>query len=247
MQELNRQACLVTGASGTLGIAVCERLLSQGSTVIALFHRNEQPLRALLERAGSLPGSLIVLSCDLTCMQDTTRLLSACSDKGLVIASVVCCAANLLRKSALLSSQVDQERLFSLNFDSVTRLLRQLIRPMLQRRSGRVVVIGSRAGEIGMPGQSLYAASKAALHVYARSLAFEVGEHGITVNVVAPGAMAGPLTHYSEAEASEVCRHIGLRRLGQPSEVASVVAFLLGADASYINGAVIAVDGGGRF
>ncbi|KPA95984.1 SDR family NAD(P)-dependent oxidoreductase [Pseudomonas asplenii] len=247
MQESNRQACLVTGASGTLGLAICEKLLSLGVTVVALFHRNEQPLQALLERAREWPGRLIILACDLTNAQQTTRLMSICSDRGLVIHSVVCCAANLLRKSALFSSPSDSERLFSLNFESVTRLLRQFMRPMLQRRQGRVVLIGSRAGETGMPGQSLYASTKGALHAYARSLAFEVGEQGITVNVVAPGAIAGPLTHYSETEASEICRHIGLRRLGQPAEVAGVVAFLLGAEASYINGAVIAVDGGGRF
>lgn len=245
MQELSREACLVTGASGVLGVSICEKLLSQGFTVVALYHRNPQPLQALLETA--VAGNLTVLACDLACADDTARMLATLAEQGIAIGAVVCCAANLLRRSALLSNQADSDRLFSLNFDSVTRLLRQLMRPMLQRRCGRVVLIGSRAGETGMPGQSLYAATKGALHAYARSLAFEVGEHGITVNVVAPGAMAGPLTHYSEAEANEICRHIGLRRLGQPSEVASVVAFLLGAEASYINGAVIAVDGGGRF
>ncbi|WP_339434680.1 SDR family NAD(P)-dependent oxidoreductase [Pseudomonas orientalis] len=247
MLELNGRVCLVTGASGVLGAAICEELVRQGAFVVGLYHRNIEPMHALVAETEALPGTLTPLACDLTSPEATTQMLATLTEGGRPIDALICCAAKMLRKSALLTNQADCDQLFDLNFDATARLVRQVLRPMLRQRVGRVVLIGSRAGEHGMPGQSVYAASKAALHGFAKSLAFEVGEYGITVNVVSPGAVAGPQTHYSEADAQEVCRNIGLRRLGRPDEIAPIVSFLASARASYINGAIIAVDGGGRF
>lgn len=247
MLELNGRVCLVTGASGVLGAAICEELVREGAWVFGVYQHNIERMQALVAETAELPGTLTPVACDLTCAEETTRMLATLAADSRPIYALVCCAAKMLRKSALLSNQLDGDGLFELNVESTIRLVRQVVRPMLGQRAGRVVLLGSLAGESGMPGQSLYAASKAALHGYARSLAFEVGGFGITVNVVAPGAVAGPPTHYSAAEEQQVCQHIGLRRLGRPEEVAAVVGFLASARASYINGAVIAVDGGGRF
>ena len=118
----------------------------------------------------------------------------------------------------------------------------------MRQNYGRVILLGSRAGEHGLPGQSVYSASKAALHAYAKSLAFEVGSKGITVNAVAPGAVAGGEQRtYTQQDEARVCESIGLRRLGKAEEIAAVIAFLAAPAASYVSGAVIPVDGAGRF
>jgi len=118
---------------------------------------------------------------------------------------------------------------------------------MMRACWGRLVLVGSRAGVAGLPGQAGYAASKAALQAWAASTAGEVGRHGVTVNVVAPGAVAEPTPTYAPDEEARVLQLIGARRLATPDEVSAVVTFLASAAASYFNGVTLPVDGAARF
>lgn len=248
MYEMNRKVCLVTGASGAIGSAICVELLQRGATVIGLYHSHARELSALAADPISGPGSLTPLRCDLRDHAASASVVSSILERTGRIDVLVCCAGETLRKSALLCGTADIDRIFSLNFDSVVLLCRQVLRPMFRQNSGRIVLIGSRAGDHGLPGQSVYSASKAALHCFARSLAFEVGEKGITINAVAPGAVAtNEQRTYGEEDALKVRQLIGLRRLAEPAEIASVVGFLVSPAASYISGAVIPVDGAARF
>lgn len=238
---------MVTGASGVIGRAICADLMRRRARVIALYHSDASVLAAMAEDPGNAPGSLTLMRCDLRNHPESTSVMSAVLERAGRIDVLVCCAGETLRRSAMFCDAADIDHLFSLNFDSVVLLCRQVLRPMFRQKGGRIILIGSRAGDHGLPGQSLYSASKAALHCFAKSLAFEVGEKGIAVNVVAPGAVADGADTYTKEDADRIQQAIGLRRLAEPAEIAAVVGFLSSPAASYISGAVIPVDGAARF
>jgi NAD(P)-dependent dehydrogenase (short-subunit alcohol dehydrogenase family) len=146
-----------------------------------------------------------------------------------------------------LAAMMDQdaaERAMQVNYFAFARLARAVVRPMLRARTGRIVAIGSVIGQVASQGNAAYAASKAALLAYVRSLAIESARRGVTVNYVAPGfvdtEMMAPFAAYRAATESR----IPAGRFATPEEIAAVVAFLASAEAGYVNGAYIPVDGG---
>ncbi|UXH76093.1 SDR family NAD(P)-dependent oxidoreductase [Roseateles amylovorans] len=263
MIDLRGQVCIVTGASGLIGLAVCRLLLRQQAVVLALFHRHGAALDDLGATAAAMAGEMAgasapadtrpvgrldTLQVDLTDPAAARTVVAQALERHGRVDALIHCAGTTLRKSALMTSRADQAALFDLNLVSATQLCREVLRPMWRQNSGRIVLVGSRAGAHGLPGQADYAATKAALEGYAKSLAGEVGRHQITVNVVAPGALvAPPGSPYSEDEQTRIQAAIGLGRVAQPEEIAAVVAFLVSPLASYVSGAVIPVDGAARF
>lgn len=240
--DLGGKTCLVVGASGYLGSEICIALVEQGANVIGFYH---QHAGRVPNNRGKRPDSRIhPVQLDIT---DTTKVfeaLAAVRRDYNKIDALICAAGGTLRKPALVTKEDEVAHLVELNFKAVTGLCRMVLRPMLSQASGRIVLIGSIAGTYGLPGQSIYSASKAAVHAYARSLAREVGYAGITVNVIAPGALTGDSgVEYSPEDEARVKTLIGLRRLGSAREVAIAAAFLVSDEAAYISGAVLAVDG----
>jgi 3-oxoacyl-[acyl-carrier protein] reductase len=139
----------------------------------------------------------------------------------------------------------DWDHVLAVNLTGAFRLTRAALGGMVRGRYGRIVLMSSVAGLTGNPGQAAYAASKAGLIGFARSVAKELGSRHVTVNVVAPGLIDTDMAQaLSEARRQEMIAHVPLGRLGTAEEVAGTVAFLLGPDASYITGAVINVSGG---
>ena len=249
MFELSGKVCLVIGASGYIGAWICSALAEQGGEIIACYNEHPEEILGAVGQQGDTAWARIhPVKLDVTQKSDVAAAISAVLQERQRIDVLVYAAGATLRKSALLTSSEDCQRVFELNFAALAHTCKTVLRSMLRQSSGRLILIGSTAGEYGLAGQSIYAASKAAVHVYARSIAQEVGHAGITVNVVAPGALLNT-SHsiYSVEDEASITGSIGLRRLGSAREVAAVVAFLASDEASYISGAVLAVDGAARF
>lgn len=231
---------LVTGASGLLGAAICHALADAGMTVLPVCHQG-------MDRAAELAakiGALEPVRADLT---DPAAAMGRIRERGVVPGVLVCAHGRTLRRSVLTPG--GDGGLWDLNVHSVTRLAGLVGKGMLRQRGGRIVLVGSRAGSVGMPGQAEYAATKAALSAWAASAAWDFGRFGVTVNVVAPGAVQpGPGSSlYTEEENHAVTERIALRRLATPEEVADAVAFLAGPRSGYITGQTLLVDGAARW
>lgn len=236
------RVALVTGASGLLGGAICRALADAGLTVLPLCHKGLDRAAELADDIGAL--ALEPVQADLA---DTAAAMERIRERGVAPGVLVCAHGMTLRRSVLTAG--DDDGLWDVNVHSVTRLATFVGKGMLRKRDGRIILIGSRAGSAGLPGQAEYAATKAALSVWAASAAWDFGRFGVTVNVVAPGAVQpGPGSAvYSEAENRAVADRVALRRLATPQEIAGAVVFLAGPHSGYITGQTLLVDGGARW
>jgi 3-oxoacyl-[acyl-carrier protein] reductase len=244
---LHGRTALVTGASGHLGGAVCRALAARGARVVGTY-RDHERARAVADGSG-----IDLHRADLSDADSVAGLLPAVTDAVGPLDILVCAHGATLRRPVVVADRGGSDTagsLWRLNVDATLALAGAAARQMLRRHYGRIVLLGSRAGTHGMPGQAAYAATKAGLSAWAMSAAWELGPFGVTVNVVAPGAVEpDPQAQatYSAHENEEVAGRIALRRLGTPAEVAAMVSFLVGADASYVTGQTLLVDGGARW
>lgn len=242
------RVALVTGASGLLGRAIALRLARAGAAVLVHYASNRTAADTVVDLIVSGGGRAVAVAADLTSAEAPVDLMRQGEAAFGAIDIVVANAGLMHRGLAVMTGGDTVARLLAVNLASVMALAGQTLRGMMRRRWGRVVVVGSRAGSAGLPGQAAYAASKAGVLGWARSVAGEVGRHGITVNVVAPGAVRneGPSLYGGDDETAVLGR-IGAGRLAEPEEIAAAVHFLVSPEAAYVNGAVLPVDGGARF
>ena len=233
---------IVTGASRGLGLAICRQLLQQGFTVLALARTLSTDLNALTEQYGS---DLTFVSADLS---DLDNIQPLCSElikqHGRPYALINNAAVGY---DGVLATMHNSEinSLLNLNIQAPILLSKYLLRPMLLNQSGRIVNISSIIARTGFNGLSVYAASKAALEGFSKSLAREVGKAGITVNCVAPGYMQTEMTSSLQGDKLEsIKRRSPLGRLATPDDAASAVLYLLSEQAAAITGTTITVDAG---
>ncbi|HEX4791553.1 MAG TPA: SDR family oxidoreductase [Actinospica sp.] len=237
---------LVAGASGAIGAACARTLLELGGDVVAGYNANADALEPLVKRAADLGRTLSPIQADLASPDGPGRLVAAALQAHGRADGCVAAAGRIGRRLALGTSADQLGELLRVNTLGTLEVARACLRPMMRAGYGRIVLVGSRAGVAGQPGAAAYAATKGALQSWAASVAGEVGRHGVTVNVVAPGAIRTAEQRYTAAEEELALRLIGAGRLGEPTEVAAAVAFLSSPQASYINGSVLMVDGGAR-
>jgi 3-oxoacyl-[acyl-carrier protein] reductase len=236
---------LVTGASRGIGAAIARSLADVGYGVAVNYAHSADLAEGITAEIVAAGGSALTVQADVSDTDAVTAMFATVTAE-LGPVTVLVNNAGITDDGLLLRMGADQwDRVLSTNLRSVYLCTKAALKPMLRARSGRIISVSSISGIAGNPGQSNYAASKAGVIGFTKSIAKEVGSRGITVNAVAPGFIATDMTAaLGEAVTEGVTQQISLGRLGQPEEVASVVRYLASEDASYITGQTIVVDGG---
>jgi 3-oxoacyl-[acyl-carrier protein] reductase len=243
MIDLSQRVALVTGASRGIGRATARRLAAQGALVVAAARGDHAA--STVEEITAAGGRAELLTLDVT---DAAAIEAGVS--GIVSRhgriDIVVSNAGITRDQLLLRMKRDDwDAVIATNLSATFVLAQAALRPMLKQRSGRIVAISSVVGQTGNAGQSNYAASKAGLIGFCKSVAREVASRSITVNVVAPGLIDTEMTRgLASATQQDWSAQIPLGRPGTPDDVAAAVCFLASDEASYITGHVLAVNGG---
>jgi 3-oxoacyl-[acyl-carrier protein] reductase len=227
------RSVLVTGGNRGIGLAIARAFAEAGDKV------------AVTYRSGEPPEGIFGVRCDITDSEQVDRAFKEVeTQQGPV--EVLVANAGVTRDTLLLRmTEEDFTSVLDTNLTGAFRVVKRATRAMMRARKGRVVLISSVVGLTGSPGQTNYAASKAGLVGFARSLARELGSRNITVNVVAPGFVDTAMTAVlSDERRAEIIAGVPLGRYAEPAEIASTVRFLSSDEAAYITGAVIPVDGG---
>ncbi len=241
---LNQQVALVTGASRGIGAAIAVALGKQGATVIgtATSTSGADAITAALKAAG-VNG--VGMALDVTQPEQVDAVLKQIATQFGDVSILVNNAG--ITKDTLLMRMKDEDwdAVLNTNLKSVFRMSQAVLRPMMKARQGRIVNISSVVGHMGNAGQTNYAAAKAGMTGFTKSMAMEVGSRGITVNCVAPGFIETDMTaELPEEIKTKMLERIAIGRLGQVDEIAATVAFLASPAAAYITGETIHVNGG---
>jgi len=241
MFNLSGKTALVTGASGGIGGAIAEALDAQGARV-ALSGTRVEALEAV---KGKLKNDPVILPCSLSDKAAVDALVGQ-AEGALGKLDILISNAGVTKDGLLLRMKdADWEQVLTINLEAYFRLSRAALRNMMKNRSGRLIAITSVVGVMGNPGQANYAASKAGLIGFSKAMAQEVASRNVTVNCVAPGFIASPMTDgLPEAQKTALLGRIPAGRLGEGGDVAAACVYLASDEAAYVTGQTLHVNGG---
>lgn len=242
MFNLEGKTALVTGATGGIGGAVARALHAQGAAVVLSGTREA----VLQDLAAELGGRAFVAAANLSDAESVDGLVGRAEEAAGAGLDILIANAGIT-KDGLLMRMKDEDfaDVIKINLESYFRLSRAAMRGMMKRRAGRIIGVTSVVGVTGNPGQTNYAASKAGMIGFSKSLAQEVASRGITVNCIAPGFIASPMTDVLTDQQKEgILRSIPAGRLGTGDEIAAAACFLASDEAGYVTGQTLHVNGG---
>jgi 3-oxoacyl-[acyl-carrier protein] reductase len=237
----NGGCALVTGASRGIGAAIARSRAEDGWPVGVNYRSDKDGAERVVREIEDAGGKAIAVQADVADEDAPEALFKALEDE---FGPVLVLVNNAGVRADALSPQIeddDWQRVLDTNLSAAFRTTRRALRPMMKARYGRIVNIASIVGQVANPGQANYAASKAGLVAFTRTVAAEVGRRSITVNAVAPGLVE---TEMTEGIGDSLLKNVPARRAGTPEEVAACVRFLASEDAGYVNGTTLTVDGG---
>jgi len=245
MIDLSGKVAIVTGSSRGIGAAIAVELARLGAQVVVNHRDSAAGAEEVRQTIAAGGGEALVIQADVSQAAEARRLvketLKTCGRLDILVNNAGTTRDNLL----LMMKEADWQLVLQTNLTSAYHCCKAALRPMMKQRFGRIINITSVVGLSGQAGQANYAASKAGLIGFTKSLAKEVGSRNITVNAVAPGFVPTALTNVLPPEMVEqAIQNTPLGRLGKPEEIAYAVAFLASDQAAFITGQVLSVDGG---
>lgn len=239
------RVALVTGGSRGIGRAIAERLAADGHQVAINYTANKEAAEAAVDAITAAGGTAIAVQGDVGDPEAVAELFEVVTER-LGPVEILVNNAGITRDDLILRMGIEAwDDVIETNLRSVYLATKTALRAMLRAKWGRIISISSVSGIAGNPGQANYAASKAGIIGFTKSVAREVGSRGITVNAVAPGFIETDMTEaLGEEITTAVTERIALGRLGQPEEVAAAVGYLSSDEAAYVTGHTLVVDGG---
>ena len=242
MFDLTGKTALVTGATGGIGAEIARALHAQGAFVVLSGTRES----VLQERAAELGERTATVPANLSDPAAVDGLIEAAEAAAGAPIDILVANAGITKDGLLMRMKdEDWDSVIKVNLESYFRLSRAAVRGMMKRRFGRIIGITSVVGVMGNPGQANYAASKAGMIGFSKALAQEVATRQITVNCIAPGFIASPMTDaLNEAQKAAILTRIPAERLGQGDEVAAACVYLASNEAAYVTGQTLHVNGG---
>ncbi len=245
MNRLKDRTAIVTGGSRGIGEAIANRLAEEGARVAVCSSRSLDSAQAVAEAIENRGGSALALKADVSNATDVVGLFKAVLDRwgGL---DILVNNAGIARDGLLMRLKPgDWDAVLNVNLKGAFLCMQAAVRPMMRARSGRIINISSVTGLMGNPGQAGYTAAKSGLIGLTKTAAKEMASRGITANVVAPGYIPTEMTEKLPEQLKEkILEQVPLGTPGTPEDIAAAVAFLASADAAYITGQVLVVDGG---
>ncbi len=248
---MKSKRAIVTGGTRGIGRAIVKELAAKSccgvlfSDVAFIYNSCDECAEELQREVGSLDTKIYGFKADASSLEDAQRTVDEAIEK-LGGVDILVNNAGITRDNLLLRmTEKDFDDVISANLKSVFNYTKAILKPMIKQRYGRIVNIASVVGLIGNPGQANYVASKAGVIGFTKAMARELASRNITVNAVAPGFIETSMTQkLDEKQREALLKNVPLGRMGTPEDIAKVVGFLCSAEADYITGQVIAVDGG---
>ena len=243
--NLEDKVAVVTGASRGIGRAIALELARRGANVIVNYNRSAEAAAEVVATIEERGGRAIAFQADVGDFDQAAALIKAAKENFDHIDILVNNAGTTRDQLLMLLKEEDWDIVLRTNLKSVFNCCKAAARPMMRQRSGRIISISSVSGIAGQGGQTNYAASKAGIIGFTKSLAKELGPRNVTVNAIAPGFVLTDLTtDLSDDLKEEAITATPLRRMGEPEEIAYAVAFLASDEAAFITGEILTVDGG---
>ena len=242
MFDLTGNTALITGASGGIGAAIARALHQQGATVVLHGTRAER-LAALADELGT---NAHVVTANLSSREEAAGLAKQATEAAGAPISILVNNAGITRDNLMMRMKDEEwDDVLDVNMTASMMITRACLRAMMKARFGRIISISSIVGVTGNPGQANYAASKAGMIGFSKALAAEVASRGITVNVIAPGFIATPMTDVlDDGQKEGLLGRVPMGRLGEADEIAASTVFLASKEAGYITGGTLHVNGG---